>query len=86
MFPARNRAFKGEMRRLILDAMKRATGLMDSRDLTQIVMQYRGLGTRNLRLRATMLKRVGAALKSMRRRGLVMSEKGDRGLLEWRLR
>lgn len=84
--PPRNQAFKGEMKRLVLDAMKRAKGApIDSRELTQIVMQYRGLGTSNLRLRATMLKRVCAALNAMRRRGLVVSEKGENGLLAWRL-
>lgn len=50
------------------------------------MMQHRGLGTSNLRLRATMVKQVCAALNAMRRRELVVSEKGENGLLAWRLR
>lgn len=85
--PPRNQAFKGEMKRLVLDAMKRSKGApIDSRELTQIVMQHRGLGTSNLRLRTTMVKRVCAALNAMRRRGPVVSGKGENGLLAWRLR
>jgi hypothetical protein len=85
--PPRNQAFKGEMKRLIIDALKRAGGeALNSRDIADLVMQHRGLGTNNLRLRVTMGKRVCAALTSMRRRGLLVSEKEGKGLQRWRLR
>lgn len=65
------------MKRLVLDAIERAKGApIDCRELTEIVMQHRGLGTSNLRLRATMVKRVCAALNVVRRHGLAVSEKG----------
>lgn len=74
------------MKRIILDALKRAVGeALNSRDIANLVMQQRGLGTNNLRLRVTMGKRVCAALTSMRR-GLLMSEKPEKGLQKWRLR
>ena len=75
------------MKRIILDALKRAVGeALNSRDFANLVMQQRGLGTNNLRLRVTMNKRVCAALTSMRRRGLLVSEKEGKGLQNWRLR
>ncbi len=59
--------------------------LTNSRDIANLVMQQRGLGTNNLRLRVTMGKRVCAALTSMRRRGLLVSEKKGKGLQKWRI-
>ena len=56
------------------------------RDPTQIVMRQRGLGTKSRRLRVTMRTRVCAAFTSMRRRGLLVSEKEGKGLQVWRLR
>lgn len=83
--PLHNQAPCGEMKWIILDAMKRAKGEpLNSREITDLVMQQRGLGMNNLRLRVAMNKRVCAALTSMRRRGLLVSDKEGKGLQMWR--
>ena len=79
--PPRNQAFKGEMKRIVLEALRKASGPLKSKDLTEIVLKQRGLGSANARLRGTITERVCAALRHCRIQAPVVSEKGNGGLL-----
>lgn len=83
--PPRHVAFKGQVTRSILQ-MLRATGdSLDSKAITLRLMAERELNTADAKLLKTIQKRVGAALRNMRDRGLVTSVEGNAGLLHWRL-
>ncbi|WP_086739010.1 hypothetical protein [Erythrobacter colymbi] len=83
--PPRHIAFKGQVTRSILQ-MLRATGeSLDSKAITLRLMAERELNTADAKLLKTIQKRVGAALRNMRDRGLVTSDDGKSGLLQWRL-
>ncbi len=83
--PPRHVAFKGQVTRSILQ-MLRATGdSLDSKAITLRLMAERELNTADAKLLKTIQKRVGAALRNMRDRGLVASVEGNAGLLHWRL-
>ena len=83
--PPRHHAFKGQVTRAIL-AMLRSEGAMDARAITIRLMAERELNSADKALVKAMHKRVGAALRNMRERGLVDNppEKGGQ-LLQWRI-
>lgn len=80
--PPRHRAFKGQVTRAIL-AMLRREGAMDARAITLRLMAERELNLNDAGLQKAMHKRIGAALRNLRDRALVVSEAGDKGLLRW---
>lgn len=83
--PPRHHAFKGQVTRAIL-AMLRASGEpLDGHKITLRLMAERELNSADKRLMQTIQKRVGAAMRNMRDRGLVASEPGKGGLLLWSL-
>lgn len=82
--PPRNQAFKGEVSRLLLAALRQSQG-MTTQDLARHVMAERGLNTADKRLVRTIGKRVGSALRHLRTRGLVRSEKGPGQCLVWKI-
>lgn len=81
--PPRHAAFKGEVSRIVLTAL-RQRGPMTAQQLAQHVMADRGLNTADMRLVRTLGKRVGACLRHHRSRGLVRSihQPGRLGLWE----
>ncbi|KZY12521.1 hypothetical protein A3726_22550, partial [Erythrobacter sp. HI0037] len=84
--PPRHVAFKGQVTRSILQ-MLRATGeALDSKAITLRLMAERELNTADAKLVKTIQKRVGAALRNLRDRELVVSRQGQKGLLLWSLR
>lgn len=83
--PPRHRAFKGQVTRAIL-SMLRKEGSMDAKAITLRLMAERELNVNDKDLQKAMHKRIGAALRSLRERTLVVSQKGTRGLLVWDLR
>jgi hypothetical protein len=81
--PPRHRAFKGQVTRAIL-AMLRKEGPMDAKAITLRLMAERELNSADKALQKAMHKRVGAALRNMRERGLVGSQEPRKGgLLVW---
>ncbi|TMM47161.1 hypothetical protein [Qipengyuania marisflavi] len=80
--PPRHRAFKGQVTRAIL-AMLRKEGAMDARAITLRLMAERELNLNDSDLQKAMHKRIGAALRNLRERTLVVSDQGDKGLLRW---
>jgi hypothetical protein len=82
--PPRHHAFKGQVTRSIL-AMLRSEGAMDAKAITIRLMAERELNPNDKTLAKAMQKRIGAALRNLRDRALVVSERGKGGLLVWAL-
>lgn len=84
--PPRHHAFKGQVARAIL-AMLRKDGPMDARAITIRLMAERELNPNDRKLADAMHKRIGAALRNLRERGLTVSQEPMKGgLLVWRLK
>lgn len=83
--PPRHRAFKGQVTRAIL-AMLRSEGAMDARAITLRLMAERELNVNDKGLQKAMHKRIGAALRNLRERHLVVSDQVKGGLLLWAVR
>jgi hypothetical protein len=69
--PPRQAAFKGEMRRHVLQALRAAQGPITSLDIARQVMEARGLDASDARMVSTVRKRVGACLYKLRASGIV---------------
>lgn len=83
--PPRHVAFKGQVTRSILHMLRTTGEALDSKAITLRLMAERELNAADTKLLKTIQKRVGAALRNMRDRGLVSSERGNEGLLVWSL-
>lgn len=83
--PPRHHAFKGQVTRAILAMLRASPGPLDSKVITLRLMAERELNSADKRLTKTIQKRVSAALRNMRDRGLAVSESGKGPLLLWRL-
>jgi hypothetical protein len=82
--PPRHHAFKGQVTRAILDMLRRSPTPLDGATITKALMEERELNLADKRLVKTIQKRVGAALRNMRERGLAVSlEPVKGGLLAW---
>lgn len=82
--PPRHHAFKGQVTRAILDMLRKSASPMDNTAITARLMEERELNLADKRLVKTIQKRVGAALRNMRDRGLVTSSEPRKGgLLAW---
>lgn len=84
--PPRHVAFKGQVTRSILHMLRTTGEALDSKAITLRLMAERELNAADTKLLKTIQKRVGAALRNMRDRGLVSSERGNEGLLVWSLK
>ena len=82
--PPRHHAFKGQVTRAML-AMLRTDGPMDVKAITLRLMAERELNTADKTLAKAMQKRIGAALRNCRERGLVASPTQRAGLLLWEI-
>ena len=65
--------------------MLRKEGPMDARAITLRLMAERELNLNDKDLQKAMHKRIGAALRNLRERQLVVSNRGEKGLLHWRM-
>jgi hypothetical protein len=84
-FPPRHAAFKGEIMRVVMGALRTARKPLTCPEITMQVMAERGLNTADPRLLRLVGKRVGACLRHHRSRGLLRSD-GSRGSgLTWRI-
>lgn len=76
---------RGEMTRLILGIMRKATEPLTSRDVaTQLVIE-RALDRHDAKLLRLMTKRVGVALRGQRDKGVTVSTIGPGQCVLWRL-
>ena len=83
--PPRNQAFRGEVSRLILSALRQSPSPLSTHDLARHVMAERGLNTADKRLVRTIGKRVGSSMRHLRNQGLVSSDKGPGPCLLWEI-
>lgn len=83
--PPRHSAFRGELSRLILEALRRAPEGMTTQDLAQHFMAERGMNTADKATVKLIGKRVGSSLRTMRGKGLVQSEQGPGSFNLWRV-
>lgn len=82
--PPRHHAFKGQVTRAILDKLRGSPSALDGLTITRHLMEARDLNLADKRLVKTIQKRVGAALRNLRDRGLATSEEPRKGgLLVW---
>lgn len=72
--PLKEIAHRGEMSRLVLSALRRASAPMTSLEVARIVMEGRGMDLGNHKQTITFRKRVGACLYQMRARGVARSQ------------
>ena len=82
--PTVHHAFRGEVSRIVLTALRESRRPMTTTALTERVMKERGLDAENGPLRRVMSRRVGACLRGHRKRGLVrfIAERGALNLWE----
>jgi len=84
--PPAHHAFRGEVSRIILEALRKTTIPLSTTDLTERVMKERGLDLNDVALRRTMGKRIGACLNHWRRvRHVVKSIPGPGQVNLWEL-
>lgn len=83
--PPRHHAFKGQVTRAILAMLRASPEPMDGKAITLRLMTERELNSADKRLTHTIQKRVGAALRNMRDRGLAHSTQGKAGMLLWEI-
>lgn len=84
--PNAHHAFRGEISRILLEALRKSGAPMSTRALTDIVMKERGLDLNDVRLHRLMQQRVGASLNHWRRkRGMLASTEGAGGMLYWQI-
>jgi hypothetical protein len=83
--PKADWAKRGEMTRICLDTLRRASGPLCNRDIALALMTARGMDTDDDRLVKLIAKRVGCCLRGQRELGLVVSEEGPGQTVVWRL-
>jgi len=83
--PPRFPAYKGEIARIVLTALRQTTGALTTRDLTLRVMSERGLNPNDKKLMGAMAKRTGACLEAYRNRGLIKSERHAGNVITWEI-
>ncbi len=81
--PPRHHAFKGEVSRIVVSALRQSDKPLTTHDLAQHVMAERGLNTADKRLVQLVGKRVGACLRHHRDKRLVRSRPGAGAYLVW---
>lgn len=69
--PPRHSAFKGEVSRLVLNALRKSDKPMPVSELTLHVLAGRGLNADDKPFVRVLSKRVGACLRNLRKKGLV---------------
>lgn len=81
--PPRHAAFKGEVTRVVLDALREATEPVTSRDIALTLMNQRGLDPGDAALAVLMVKRVCACLRVQKRKGLIRNVASVGNLQGW---
>jgi len=79
-------AFKGEISRILLGALRATKSPLSTRHLAEVVMKERGMPLGDLKLHRTIQQRVGASLNNWKRvKKVLKSSPGVDGLLLWEL-
>jgi hypothetical protein len=76
---------RDELRRFLLDELRKAGAPISSRDLAEKIITLDGKDARDRRLRNDMVKRVGKSLKLLRSQRLARSGRDEAGRFAWRL-
>ena len=84
-FPARHAAFRGEMQRFVLGALRQAQEPITSLEIAVEVVKGRGLDPNDARAVSLIRKRVGACLFKLKRQGLVEDVATTGSYKGWRL-
>ena len=84
--PPRHQAFRGEVSRIVLAALRNARTPLTAQDIARHVMAERGLNSADAKLMRLIGKRVGACLRHHRSKGVVRSEPGGGQRLVWEIR
>jgi len=78
--PPRHTAFKGEIQRIVLTALRDTGQALTTKDITIRVMSERNLNLNDKKLVRIVSKRVGACLKHHRNKGLVTADRRGVGM------
>jgi len=74
---------RDELRRFLLNELRKADGPISSRDLAEMIIGLEGKDARDRRLRNDMVKRVGKSLKLLRHQRMATSMPGPNLGLVW---
>ncbi|HUZ31115.1 MAG TPA: hypothetical protein VMV19_03250 [Xanthobacteraceae bacterium] len=83
--PPRFQAFKGEVSRILLDALREAKTPLPVYDLTLTVAASRGITTDDKPFMIILRRRVDACLRNLRKRGTVRSSRPSGSLMLWEI-
>lgn len=83
--PKADWARHGEMTRMCLDVLRRASGPLCSRDIAFVFMTARGMDADDPRMVRLVSRRVGTCLRGQRDMGTVASEDGPGQTMVWRV-
>ncbi len=83
--PPRHSAFKGEVSRLVLNALRKAGKPLPVSALTLQVLTGRGLTADDKPFMRVLGRRVGACLRHLRKKGLVRLKRGDGHIGTWEI-
>lgn len=89
MTPRGNRVVffhRNELRRFLLDALKKADGPLGSRELAEMIVDLEAKDRNDRRLMYDMVKRVGKSLRLLQTQGLARSYRDKLGHLVWELK
>lgn len=84
--PPRYHAFRGEVSRIVLTALRKSDKPMTSRELAKLVISERGLDTGDVALTKLFIKRVGACLRHLRNKKTVCSRNNIDQSLVWAIK
>lgn len=83
--PPRQMAFKGEVSRLVLDALRKSDKPLPVSELTLIVLAGRGLNADDKPFMRILSRRVGACLRHLRKKGLIVMTRPPGSLGIWEI-
>ena len=76
---------RDELRRFLLDELRKADRPVTSRDLAEKIIKLEGKDAHDRRLRNDMVKRVGKSLKLLRHQGVAQCSRSQASGLSWQL-
>jgi hypothetical protein len=83
--PPRHMAFKGEVSRILLNTLRKAPKAMPVSELALVVLSERGLSADDKPFLIVLKRRVDACLRSLRKKGLVRSQRPIGSLHLWEI-
>jgi hypothetical protein len=84
--PPPHTAFKGELSRILMDALRATKVPLSTRHLAEVVMKERGMQMDDLKVRRIFQQRVGASLNNWKRvKKILKSTPGPGDMLMWEI-